>query len=131
MKPSFTNASTLTPEAVTAMTDQEALDRFQKIRWPETDGQPACVRCGTTEVYKLGTRNTYKCKKCRKHFSMTTGTLFESRKMPIRAYLMAVALFLNGDAKGNASRLARTMGIQYRTAYNLADRIREWARGEG
>ena len=47
-------------------------------------------------------RKIWKCKACSHQFSITSGTLFASRKLPIRTYLLAIAIFVNG-AKGHAA----------------------------
>jgi transposase-like protein len=44
----------------------------------------------------MGTRGLWKCKDCRHQFSVTSGTIFSSRKLPIRDYLAAIAMFIVG-----------------------------------
>src|SRR4051812_26420232 len=67
----------------------------------------------------------WRCKACRKDFSVTSGTLFAFHKMPLRAYLMAVAIFCN-EVKGKSMlALSRDLGTQYKTAFVLAHKIRE------
>ncbi len=67
----------------------------------------------------------WRCKACRKDFSVTSGTLFAFHKMPLRAYLMAVAIFCN-EVKGKSMlALARDLGTQYKTAFVLAHKMRE------
>ena len=56
---------------------------------------------------------------------MTSGTLFAFHKMPLRSYLMAVAIFMN-EVKGKSMlALSRDLGTQYKTAFVLAHKIRE------
>ena len=56
---------------------------------------------------------------------MTSGTIFASRKLPIRDYLAAIAIFVNG-AKGYAAlQLSRDLDVQYKTAFVLAHKLRE------
>ena len=53
------------------------------------------------------------------------GTIFASRKLPIRTYLLAVAIFVNG-AKGHAAlQLSRDLDVQYKTAFVLSHKLRE------
>jgi ISXO2-like transposase domain len=67
----------------------------------------------------------WRCKACRKDFSVTSGTLFAFHKMPLRAYLMAVAIFCN-EVKGKSMlALSRDLGTQYKTAFVLAHKMRE------
>ena len=50
------------------------------MRWPETDGEAVCPRCGFDETYNITTRRKFKCKACHHQFSVTSGTIFASRK---------------------------------------------------
>jgi transposase-like protein len=58
----------------------------------ENGGFPFCPRCGCVDVYAIPTRHTWQCKACKKQFSVTSGTIFASRKLPIRDYLAAIDL---------------------------------------
>ena len=56
---------------------------------------------------------------------MTSGTLFHSRKLAIRDYLMAIAIFANGAKGHSALQLSRDLDCQYKTAFVLAHKLRE------
>jgi hypothetical protein len=58
-------------------------------------------------------------------FSVTSGTIFDNRKRPIRDYLLAIALFTNGAKGISALQLSRDLNCQYRTAFVLAHKFRE------
>lgn len=110
---------------VARMSEEEAHDAFRCIRWAETNGKPVCPHCGHDECYTFSTRKIYKCKACRKQFSVTSGTIFANRKLAIRDYLLAIAIFVNG-AKGYAAlQLSRDLDCQYKTAFVLAHKLRE------
>jgi len=88
-------------------------------------GQPYCPHCGCLEVCGFRCRPIWRCKDCGKQFSVTSGTLFHSRKLAIRDYLAAIAIFVNG-AKGHAAlHLSRDLNVQYKTAFVLAHKLRE------
>jgi hypothetical protein len=93
-------ARTLSLAAVLRMDEETAHRTFCEIRWSENDGKPFCLHCGGTEIYSYTTRRIFKCKACRKQFSVTSGTLFHSRKMPINQYLAAIAIFVNAVKGG-------------------------------
>jgi transposase-like protein len=79
------------------MTDDEARDTFKRIRWSENNAEPFCPHCGYLIVYTLAeTPPRWKCSACRRKFSLTSGTLFHSRKLAVRDYLAVIALFVNG-----------------------------------
>lgn len=107
------------------MSDEEAHDAFRCIRWVGTDGEPVCPRCGCNAVYAYKARKLWKCKACSHQFSVTSGTIFASRKLPIRDYLLAIAIFVNGAKGHSALQLSRDLDCQYKTAFVLAHKLRE------
>lgn len=110
---------------VMRMSEEQAREAFRKIRWAETDGEPVCPRCGCLEHYWLETQRRWKCRGCAHQFSLTSGTIFHSRKMEVRNILAAIALFSNG-VKGHAAlHLVRDLGCAYQTAFVLLHKIRE------
>jgi transposase-like protein len=110
------------------MSDEEAETVFRKIRWASNNGDPFCPKCGCTIVYDCRRANgtaRWRCKACRHSFSITSGTLFHSRKMPLRAYLLAIAIFCN-EVKGKSMlAMSRDLGTHYMTAFVLAHKMRE------
>ena len=91
-------ARTLSLSDVMRLTDAEAEDRFQRIRWAATDGKPVCPHCDCPTVYTARRPNgasRFRCKACRKDFSVTSGTLFAFHKLPLQVYLSAIAIFCN------------------------------------
>src|SRR6202047_4339781 len=121
-------ARTLSLASVARMSDEEAERVFIKLRWSDNAGNAYCPHCGCTIVYSCRRPNgapRWRCKACRKDFSVTSGTLFAFHKMPLRAYLMAVAIFCN-EVKGKSMlALSRDLGTAYKTAFVLAHKLRE------
>ena len=107
------------------MSDGEARATFQAIRWAATDGEPVCPRCDCAACYSYKARPIFKCKACGHQFSATSGTIFADRKLPVRDYLLAIALFVNGAKGVSALQLSREMGVSYRAAFVLAHKLRE------
>jgi transposase-like protein len=121
-------AKTLSLASVFRMSDEEAETTFRKVRWQETDGEPVCPKCGSLDAYQFR-RDTgllcFECSACRKEFSLTSGTLFASRKLPIKGYLAAIAIFCN-EVKGKSMlALSRDLGVSYKAAFVLAHKLRE------
>jgi transposase-like protein len=110
------------------MSDEQAERVFVRLRFSANHGDAYCPHCGCLTVYACRRPNgapRWRCKACRKDFSVTSGTLFAFHKMPLRAYLMAVAIFAN-EVKGKSMlALSRDLGTQYKTAFVLAHKIRE------
>jgi transposase-like protein len=118
-------ARTLSLAAIMRMTDDEAHDRFEAIRFADNGGAAFCPYCECTKVYTYRARKIWKCALCAKQFSVTSGTIFASHKLPIRDYLAAIAIFINAVKGVSALQLGRDLDVQYKTAFVLAHKIRE------
>jgi hypothetical protein len=118
-------ARTLSLIAVARMSDEEAHAKFVKLRWSGNHGEPYCPACGCLKVYAFATRKLWKCTACRYQFSVTARTIFQDRKRPIRDHLLAIAIFVNGAKGHSALQLSRDLDRQYKTAFVLADKLRE------
>lgn len=122
------HAKTLSLAAVFRMTDDQAEDAFRKVRWSETNGAPVCPACGCLDAYDCR-RPTgaprWECRGCKKQFSITSGTLFASHKLPLRSYLAAIAIFCN-EVKGKSMlAMSRDLGLSYKAAFVLCHKMRE------
>jgi len=121
-------ARTLSLSAVLRMTDRDAEAMFSAIRWAATGGKPVCPHCACPTVYECRRPSgalRFRCKACRKDFSVTSGTLFAFHKMPLRNYLAAIAIFCNEVKGKSALALSRDLDVQYKTAFVLAHKLRE------
>lgn len=120
-----TKARTLSLAKVMRLSHDEAWETFKSIRWASTEGAPYCPRCGCVQIYHLSDNRRFKCAACGHKFSVTSDTIFASRKMPIRDILAAIAIFVNGAKGHSALQLSRDLDCQYKTAFVLAHKIRE------
>lgn len=120
-----TKARTLSLAKVLRLSDDEAFETFKSVRWADNNGEAYCPKCGCTAAYYFKTRRVWKCKGCNAEFSVTSGTIFASRKMAIRDMLAAIAIFCNGAKGISALQLSRDLDCQYRTAFVLAHKLRE------
>jgi len=102
-----------------------AYAKFCELRWPETNGEAVCPRCGCCEAYSITTRRKFKCKACHHQFSVTSGTIFASRKMEFTDLLAAICIIANAGKGLSAIQLSRDVGCQYKTAFVLSHKIRE------
>ncbi|MEH2469276.1 transposase-like protein [Nitrobacteraceae bacterium AZCC 2161] len=109
------------------MTEPGAYRLFKRARWPETSGAPYCPACGNLRCYELARGQRFKCsaKECRKEFTVTSGTIFASRKLKFREILIVIAMSANG-AKGKAAlQVARELGVQTKTAWLHLMKLRD------
>lgn len=118
-------ARTLSLKAVFRMGEDAAYETFRKLRWPETDGEAVCPECGCVEVYNITTRRRFKCVACHKQFSVTSGTIFASRKLSFTDLLAAIVIFVNGAKGVSALQVSRDLDVQYKTAFVLSHKLRE------
>ena len=87
-----------------------------------------CPHCQCAIVYNCRKSNgapRWRCKACRKDFSVTSSTIFAFHKMPLRQYLAAIAIFVNEVKGKSALALSRDLDCQYKTAFVLAHKMRE------
>ena len=106
---------------------QAALEHLEAVLWP--DG-PVCAHCGAVDrIYALKGKSTKpgvrKCGHCKKLFTVTVGTVFESSHVPLHKWLQAVHLLCASKKGFSAHQLHRTLEVTYKTAWFMAHRIRE------
>ena len=121
-------AKSLSLAQVLRMTDGEAEAMFKRVRWPETNGEAVCPKCGSFAVYDCRRPNgapRWRCKGCGGDFTVTSGTLFSSHKLPLRTYLAAIAIFCNEVKGKSALALSRDLGLAYKSAFVLCHKLRE------
>jgi transposase-like protein len=118
-------ARTLSLRSIYAEGEQAAYRRFCALRWPETDGRPVCPACGCLDVYDLRTRQRFKCAACHRQFSVTSGTIFASRKLSFVDLLAAICLVVNASKGLSAVQLSRDLDVQHKTAFVLMHKLRE------
>ena len=118
-------ARTISLKAVYQMGEAKAYDLFRSLRWPETEGEAVCPRCGCTDAYDIPTRRKFQCRVCGHQFSVTSGTIFAGRKLAFTDLLAAIVLFVNGAKGVSALQISRDLDCQYKTTYVLCHKLRE------
>ena len=76
------------------------------------------------------TPGRWRCKHCHKFFSLTSGTVFNSHKLPLRTLLAAIVLYVNSVKGLSALQMAREIGVSYKTAYVLMQKMRDTLFGQ-
>src|SRR5271167_4386356 len=99
--------------------DEDAAREFiEKQRWP--DG-PVCPHCGlVNEAYKIkaARKGVWKCKGCRKPFTVTIKSIFEDSHIPLHKWLLAFHLMASSKKGISAHQLMRNLEIgSYRSAW--------------
>ncbi len=110
--------------------EEAAKDWFEKIRWP--NGIRYCPHCGSDNTHECAHKKMpYRCRECRKYFSVKTGTVMSGSPIPLLKWVDAI--YLDGTSlKGVSSmKLHRDLGITQKTAWYMQQRIREAFVNEG
>jgi transposase-like protein len=118
---------TITPqtlmEAIRYFADPKiCLDFVASLRWP--DGKPTCPECSGQEVSFISTRSLWKCKGCKKQFSVKVGTIFEDSALSLDKWLAAVWLIANAKNGISSYEIGRSLGITQKSAWHMLHRIR-------
>lgn len=118
------SADVTAPTSRRDVTEDQAERELARLRWP--DG-PVCPFCGTADTYvlhlKTVNRRRYKCRCCRRQFSVTKGTILEGSKLSLRAWIRLVQILCERDGDLSANAVSRELNVSYRTARNIFDRL--------
>ncbi len=111
-------------EAVRMFADKQvAHDFFVALRWPDA---MACPRmdCGSCNVAKIGNRNVWRCRDCKRQFTAKVNTIFEDSPIGFDKWLPAMWM-LTADRNGVSScEVARAIGVTQKTAWFMLHRLR-------
>ncbi|PNS09108.1 IS1595 family transposase [Solilutibacter silvestris] len=120
------DARGLSLKRIFGLSNPEALTLFREARWGK-GRDPKCpsVNCGhVANHYFHDGRQRWRCNRCRRWFSVTSGTVFAYRKLPLQIYLAAMAIYTQHVKGIPALALCRKLDVQYKTAFVLAHKLR-------
>lgn len=124
-------ARALMPFAVAGWSEEEALAQFKKFRFQKHGGHPYCADCDNPGVNTYKCRPIYKCKRCGKQFSNTSGTPWAHRKVSYRHLMQLLARFAHHKQGLVALSVAEDLGLQYKTVllwlHKMRQEIMNWA----
>jgi transposase-like protein len=101
-----------------------ARNYFETMRWSKGRYCPHCKSKSTVAVTNEKPQ-PYRCKDCRKHFSVRTGSVLACSNVTLQTWLLA-AYLMNTAKKGVSScQMARELGVTQKTAWLLCHKIRE------
>lgn len=103
---------------------------FENRRWGD---ERRCPHCGSDNTVECVDHKPmpYRCRSCRKHFSVRTGTVLSESKVPLHKWLMAIYMMTTARKGIPSTQMARELGVTQKTAWFLAHRIREAWFGDG
>jgi transposase-like protein len=118
-------------------TEADAYRFLENLRW---NGRPYCPHCGGIEPYYLTPKNgtdrrtrtgsqserrVWKCRECRRQFSVLTGTIFHGTKIPVRYWIFVVFEMASSKNGVAAREIQRKYGLTAKSAWFMMHRIRE------
>ena len=105
-------------------TEEKAEAWFVEQRWPNG---LACPRCGSLSVARIKNRKPqpFRCRDCRRHFSVKTETVLQNSNIPLQKWAIAFYLFMTNLKGVSSMKLHRDLGITQKAAWHMAHRIRE------
>jgi transposase-like protein len=110
--------------------DDPARAHLESVLWPQG---PHCPHCGVMgdRIHLMQGKSTrpglYKCKDCRKPFTVTVKTVMERSHIPLSKWVLAAQIMASSKKGFSALQLQRMIGTNYETAWFLFHRLREAA----
>jgi transposase-like protein len=109
-------------EVIRYFSDLDVALAFMAIlRWP--DG-PECPRCESKKYSFLSTRRVWKCKDCKKQYTVKQGSIMEDSPIALDKWLCAIWLIANCKNGISSYEVARDLGITQKSGWFLLSRIR-------
>ena len=120
---------------VATVDEHSAVEFLEQQRWGDN---PACPKCGSMDIYimkgKDGQRNKdfrWRCRDCKKMYSVRTNTVFEESRLPLRIWVYAFWKACSSKKGISALQLSREMEITHKSALFILRRIRHGVGDEG
>src|SRR5688572_2421308 len=109
-------------EAIVYFADPDvSLQFLQFLRWPSG---VVCYHCKAPKPMFLKTRRIWKCRVCRKQFSVKMGTIFGESALGLEKWLPAIWMLANAKNGISSYELARALKVTQKTAWFMLSRIR-------
>src|ERR1700734_2068605 len=109
-------------EAIQHFSDEQVcIDAVAKMKWPDGAYCPACL---TTKPYYLKTQKRWKCRECRRQFSVKLGTIFEDSPIPLQKWLPAMWMLTNCKNGVSSYEIHRAIGVTQKSAWFMLHRLR-------
>ena len=102
-------------------TEEQCRKALFEWRWP--DGY-ICPECGGQKYCVLPSKKgVFQCNRCHHQHSLTSGTIFESSKLPLTTWFLAMHLISQSKTGLSAMALGRHLGVSYNTAWSIKHKL--------
>src|ERR1700678_1750291 len=101
--------------------EQVCIDAVAMMRWPQG---VRCGYCDADKPYYLKTQKRWKCRSCRKQFSVKVNSIFEDSPISLKKWLPALWLLVNCKNGISSYEIARDLGVTQKSAWFILQRLR-------
>ncbi len=109
-------------EAIQYFSDEQVcIDAVAKMRWPNG---VECPACSAKKPYWIKTQKRWKCKDCRRQFSVKLGSIFEDSPISLQKWLPAMWLLVNCKNGVSSWEIHRALGVSQKAAWFMLHRLR-------
>ena len=109
-------------------TDEQCEAALIARRWPRGFECPRCGVCLARTSFERQGRRYWQCARCQYQCSVLSGTIFESSKLPLTSWFLAMQLLTQSTTNVSALELKRHLGVCCRTAWLVKHKILEGMR---
>lgn len=111
-------------ELIQMFPDNESAEKwFEQARW---GGEIRCAHCDSDNISKVKHPTMpYRCRDCRKHFSVKTGSLMHGSNAGYQKWAIAIYQMTTNLKGVSSMKLSRDLGVTQKTAWYMEHRIRE------
>jgi transposase-like protein len=120
-------------------TEADAYELLEELRWKGEALCPHCSSLGNSALLKpqngttaratrtgsMSQRRVWKCRDCRKQYSVLTGTIFHGTKISVRTWVLVVLEMCASKNGVSAREIERNYALTPKTAWFMLHRIRE------
>lgn len=100
--------------------EQDCRNYLSKVRWPQGY---RCPKCDCSHYYTVTTRNLFQCTNCKHQYSLISGTIFESSKLPLTTWFLAIYFITQSKDGLSGLHLRRLLGISVNAAFRMKQKI--------
>ena len=104
--------------------EQVCIDAVAAMRWPDGPRCPDCLGENAKNPYYIKTQKRWKCRYCRRQFSVKVGTIFEDSPIQLQKWLPALWLLISCKNGVSSWEIHRALGVSQKTAWFMLHRLR-------
>lgn len=127
--PELEQSKTVEQLPMACANERAAVEFIEAQRWP--DG-PACVHCGSIDVYKMTDTKTgqrskrflWRCYDCKRQYTVRIGTVYEDSRIPLRHWCYAFWRMATSKKGVAAREIQRQTQLSYKSSLFLLQRVR-------